>query len=280
MVKVWRPMHLISRCCAVTSTVSEKEVCLRELLCFSWRLVEACGGLWPEQRRHEAFLQDQAICPRCDNAEIETEEHRFSCCKGNNTGDPDLVDRVAKTEWIASEARVGLTKPELRSFFLRGLTPGSWLVEEPYEGPEVFLVVDATHDGLHFGPGTDFTDGSKLYPYPRRREVGWGFCSVAADLQLRTRAYGPVTLDNAAVPVAENLLQSSFWSKGLVDPSISTPTASMCALARTRSHSARSAVLTSHFGPDCSKLCRSTRVLLRFLGAEPTSLRTISIISF
>ena len=91
----------------------------------------ACGGLWPEQRRHEAFLQDHAICPRCDNAEIETEEHRFYCCKGNKTCDPDLVDFVARTEWIVSEARVGLTKPELRSFFLRGLTPGSWLVEEP-----------------------------------------------------------------------------------------------------------------------------------------------------
>ena len=28
--------------------------------------------------------------------------------------------------------------------------------------------------GFHFGPGTHFTDGSKLYPDPRRREVGWG----------------------------------------------------------------------------------------------------------
>ena len=74
-----------------------------------------------------------------------------------------------------------------------------------------------------------------------------------------------------------NFLQSSFWSKGLLDLSISTPTASMCALARTRSHSARSAVRTSHFGPDCSKVCRDTRVLWIFLGAKPTSLRTISI---
>ena len=99
----------------------------------------ACGGLWPEQRRYEAFLQDHANCPRCDTAEIETEEHRFYFCKGNTTGDRDLVDLVAKTDWILPEARVGLTKPELRSFCLRGLTPGSWLVEEPYEGPEVFF---------------------------------------------------------------------------------------------------------------------------------------------
>ena len=55
------------------------------------------------------------------------------------------------------------------------------------------------------GPGTYFTDGSKLYPDPRRREVGCGFCSVTADLQLRTGAYGPDTLDNATVPVAELL---------------------------------------------------------------------------
>ena len=133
----------------------------------------ACGCLWPEQRRHEAFLQDR-ICPRCANPEIETEEHRFYCCKGN-TGDPDLVDLVAKTDWIMPEARVGLTKPELRSFFLRGKTPGSWLVEEPYEGPEVFLAADAMMMVFTFGPGTYFTDGSKLYPDPRRREVGWAY---------------------------------------------------------------------------------------------------------
>ena len=41
--------------------------------------------------------------------------------------------------------------------------------------PEVFLVADAIQDGFHFGPGTYFTDGSKLYPDPRRREVGWVF---------------------------------------------------------------------------------------------------------
>ena len=98
----------------------------------------ACGGLWPEQRRHEAFLQDHANWPRCDTAEIATEEHRFYFCKGNTTGDPDLVDLVAETDWTLPEVRVGLTKPELRSFFLRRLTPGSWLVEEPYDGLEGF----------------------------------------------------------------------------------------------------------------------------------------------
>ena len=78
----------------------------------------ACGGLWPEQRRHEAFLQDHANCPRCHTAEIETEEHRSYICKGNTTGDPDLVDLVAKTDWMLPEARAGLPKPELRFFFL------------------------------------------------------------------------------------------------------------------------------------------------------------------
>ena len=47
---------------------------------------------------------------------VTTEEHRFCCCKGNTTGDPDLVNLVSKTDWIVPEARVGLTKPELRSF--------------------------------------------------------------------------------------------------------------------------------------------------------------------
>ena len=60
--------------------------------------------------------------------------------------------------------------------------------------------------GFHYGPGTNFTTGSKLYPDPRRREVGCGFCSVTADLHLSTGAYGPVTFDNATVPVAELLV--------------------------------------------------------------------------
>ena len=60
-------------------------------------------------------------------------------------------------------------------------------------------------------------DGSKLYPDPRRREVGWGFCSVTADLQLRTGAYGPVTLDNVTVPVAE-LLTVIFLVQRSVGP--------------------------------------------------------------
>ena len=50
-------------------------------------------------------------CPQCDTVEIETEEHRFYFCKGNTTGDADLVDLVATTDWILPEARVGLTKP-------------------------------------------------------------------------------------------------------------------------------------------------------------------------
>ena len=83
-----------------------------------------CGGLWTEQRRYEAFLQDHAICPRCD-IEIESEEHRFYVCQGNAEGYPELGDIVAKTDWILPEAREGLTKPDLRSFFLRGLALGS-----------------------------------------------------------------------------------------------------------------------------------------------------------
>ena len=134
----------------------------------------ACGGLWTEQRRYEAFLQDHAICPRCD-IEIESGEHRFYVCKGNAEGDPDLVDTVAKTDSVLLDARDGLTMPDLRSFFPARLGIRFLVVEAPHDGPLVFLVADATHDGFHFGPGTYFTDGSKLYPDRRRREVGWGF---------------------------------------------------------------------------------------------------------
>ena len=73
------------------------------------------GGLWTEQRRYEASMQDHAICPRCD-IEIESEEHRFYVCQGNAEGFPDLGNFVAKTDWILLEAREGLTKPDQRSF--------------------------------------------------------------------------------------------------------------------------------------------------------------------
>ena len=66
--------------------------------------LEACGLNGDATK---LFLRDHAICPRCDNAEIETEEHRFYCCKGNTTGDPDPGDLVAETDWIVPEARVG-----------------------------------------------------------------------------------------------------------------------------------------------------------------------------
>ena len=56
----------------------------------------ACGGLWPEQRRHEAFLQDHANCPSCDTAEVEKEEHRFHCCKGKPRATLTLLTFVSR----------------------------------------------------------------------------------------------------------------------------------------------------------------------------------------
>ena len=202
---------------------------------------------------------------------LETEEHRFSRCKGNTTGDPDLVDLVAKADWVVPEARVGLTKPELRPFFLRGLTPGSWLVEEPCEGQRFSLLLmpftmvstsGLAHLSLMVPSCIQIHAGVRLV----------GFCSVTADLQLRT---GRMEQSRLTMLLCQ-WLSSSFRSRGLLDPSISTPTASMCAPARARSHSARSAVRTSHFATDCNKLCRDTRELWGFHGAEPTSPRTIS----
>ena len=119
-------------------------------------------------------------------------------------------------------------------------------MEEPYDGPEVFLVADAIHDGFHFGPVTHFTDGSKLFPDPRRREVGWGFCPVTADLQLRTGAYGPVTHSTMLLCQWLSSVQSSSWLKGVLGPSTSTPIASMCVLSKTSSHSARNEAHGAH----------------------------------
>ena len=149
-------------------------------------------------------------------------------------------------------------------------------MEEPYDGLEVFLVADAIHDGFHFGPGTYFTDGSKLYPDPRRREVGWGFCSVTSGLQISTGAYGPVTLDNATVPVAE-LLAVIFLVEKVCWAHPHPLRLQLCVFwQKTSSHSARNEAHTSHFGPDCSKLCRDIRERSRSLGAKPASPRTIS----
>ena len=123
---------------------------------------------------------------------------------------PRLTGLCLKLEWA-------LTKPELRSFFLRGLTPGSWLVEEPHEGPEVFLIADAIHDGFPLWPWHIHRRVPSCIPVHAGVMLVGGFCSVAADLQLRTRAYGPVTIDNATVPVAE-LLAVIFLVQRSVGP--------------------------------------------------------------
>ena len=149
------------------------------------------------------------------------------------------------------------------------------MVEAPNDGPEVFLVADAIHDGFHFGLGTYFTDGSKLSPYLRRREVGWGFCSVTLDLQLRTGVNGPVTLESATVPVAE-LLAVISWLKGQLDPFTSTQTVSIFVQAQTNWHKALNEERSSHSGPDCTKLCRDIKELTRCLGVKPTSLQVTS----
>ena len=150
-------------------------------------------------------------------------------------------------------------------------------MEGPHERPGVFLVADAIHDGFRFGPGTYFTDGSKLHPDPRRREVGWGFCSFTAGLQLRTGVYGPVALDNATVPVAElfAVVFSVERSGGPIHIHSDCECVCVCVLVRTSSHSARCEAHTSHFRPVCSKLCRDIKERWRSLGAMPTSPPTI-----
>ena len=106
MEKVWQLQHQISRCCADIFAVSARKVCLREPLCFSWRPVA------------------RVVTPR----KLQQKSIVSTVAKGTPRA-TDLVDLAAKTDWILPEARVGLTKPELRSFFLRALTPSSWLVD-------------------------------------------------------------------------------------------------------------------------------------------------------
>ena len=105
-------------------------------------------------RRHLHSLRKRGLKPSCRTMQtarvvtprkLKEREHRFYCCKGNTTGDPDFVDLVAKTDWILLEARADFTKPELRSLFLRGLTSGSWLVTEPYEGCGVWVSLWPLH---------------------------------------------------------------------------------------------------------------------------------------
>ena len=101
-VKVWQLQHQISRCCADIFTVSAREVCLREPLCFSWRLQEAYGlskdAMKPSARTMQAA---RVVTPW----KLNQKSIVSTFAKGNTTGDPDLVDLVAKTDWILPEAR-------------------------------------------------------------------------------------------------------------------------------------------------------------------------------
>ena len=100
--------------------------------------------------------------------------------------------------------------------------------------------------------------------------------SVTADLQLRTGAYGPVTLDNATVPVAE-LLAVIFFGREVCWTHPHPLRLQVSVFWQKKSlYNARNEAQASLFGPDCSKLCRGIREMLRFLGAKPTSPRTKS----
>ena len=113
---------------------------------------------------------------------------------------------------------------------------------------------------FHFGHGTYLTDGSKLCADLRRR--GWLVGGSVLSQQIFNCAQEHVDQSHLTTPLYQwrNSLQSSSRLKGLLGPSTSTPIASMCVRARTSSHSARNEAHTSHFGPDCSKLCRDLLV--------------------
>ena len=88
----------------------KKEVCLRELPCFSWRLVEACG-----------LIRDamKLFCKTTQIARKSTQKSTVSLVgKGNNTGDPDLVDLVTglylKLVWASRNPSCDASSCEVR----------------------------------------------------------------------------------------------------------------------------------------------------------------------
>ena len=190
-------------------------------------------GLWLEQRHHEAFLQGHANCPRC---EIETKKHRFHCCEGNSTEIPTM---------LTVSPRLTLTKPE------RGLTPGSWLVEEPYDGPEVFPVAGASHVGFSHRPWHIL-----LLMVPN--------CIL---IRAVVRLVGVSVLSHQIFNCAQKHMDQSRLRRLLYQWLNSW---------KKQAGTAHETRCARHSGPDCSKPCRNTRERSRSLGARPTSPLTTS----
>ena len=257
-VKVWQPMHLISRCCADSSTVSEKEVCLRELLCFSWRLVEDCGLNRDAMKLFCKTTQSARVVITRKSRQKSTVSIVAKATLTLLPLLPRLTGLYLKLEWASRNPSYVLSFCEVLGWSKSRMTGQRFsLLPVPFM---MGFTLALAHISLMVPNCTQIHADVRL--------VGDFVLS-----QLTSKC-AHEHVDQSRLIVARcrwlNFLQSSFCLKGLLDPSISTPTASMCALARTRSHGARSALRTSLFGPDCSKLCRDTRVQWRFLGAKPT----------
>ena len=149
--------------------------------------------------------------------------------------------------------------------------------EEPYTGLEVFFVAHAIRDGFHVGFGQYFTDGSKLYPDPRRREIGWGFCPVDGRMQLRTTVFGQVSLENASVLVADLLAVTFLIELSVGRLLIHSNCNYVCAGWRRLEHRTRRGAHVSLWTRLQHAVSQHQGSVEMFLGVTPTSPQRIII---
>ena len=78
----------------------------------------AAGGLWPNQRLHEAGLVDSPMCDLCDDAQVQDEYHLMWTCCG--------VKQHKAMRELDDDALVGMAETkagENLTFWTRGLAP-------------------------------------------------------------------------------------------------------------------------------------------------------------
>ena len=160
----------------------------------------ATGATWPRQRKFEAGLAEDALCPRCGEA-AETDLHRFWTCPKNL----EMVDpAVCTSNSLICQAILDNNANSI--FWCRGLVPAEWVDTGP---PPKDTRRKLVGDGSLWRPGIFFTDGSggDKGSDPRLRRCGWG--AVRLDLddpgnpKIACGAYGPLPGRWQTVPRSE-----------------------------------------------------------------------------
>eukprot|EP00972_Heterocapsa_arctica_P035838 5271107-Heterocapsa_arctica.AAC.1 len=109
------------------------------------------GGLWPNQRLHEAGLVESPYCDLCNSGQVQDESHlMWSCsCVGQQKAMRELDDE-ALVRVAAARAR------EHPTFWTRGLAPSNALCVPPPPEVQEFCALPAEP----WAPGAYFTDAS------------------------------------------------------------------------------------------------------------------------